>query len=145
MKNNSVKNAAVALAIALPLLTIGLLVKANEPAGLSNAPSTASGQASRVASNDTTITVAKTTARAAERTVADSKSETSITMDKRTQSCYSSTSFLLLVDLTAQRVEICDGEKGEWQQVKGYTCSSGALGSQTPTGKFRIQNRGTWF
>lgn len=140
MKNSAMKNTAVALAIALPLLTIGLLVKTNEPGYLTNTVGTASEQVAKTAPSEATASVAK----AAAKPDVAAKSET-ISMDKHAQICYSSTKFLVLDDLTAQRVGIYNGEKGKWKQVKGYACSSGALGSQTPTGKFRIQSRGTWF
>lgn len=138
MKNSAM--IAVALAIALPLLTIGLLVKTNEPVHLTNAAGTASEQAAKADPSEATVSVAK----AAAKPDVAAKCET-VSMDKHAQICYSSTKFLVLVDLTAQRVGIYNGEQGKWKLIKGYACSSGALGSQTPTGKFRIQNRGTWF
>jgi hypothetical protein len=129
MKNNTMKNTAVALAIALPLLTIGLLVNANEPTHITSVPGTASEQASEAAS-----TAAKT---------AEPKSETSINTDKCTQSRGVSANSLIPVDFTAQRAGVFSIQN--LKKCSGNVCSTEVLGSQAPTGRFRIQNRGTWF
>jgi lipoprotein-anchoring transpeptidase ErfK/SrfK len=45
------------------------------------------------------------------------------------------------VDVTAQTVEIMQGEKA----IKTMTASTGIEGKETPLGTFEIQNRGEWF
>lgn len=45
------------------------------------------------------------------------------------------------VDLAAQTVKVIRGE----EKLQEMTCSSGADGSETPTGTFYVQNRGNWF
>ncbi len=141
VKNNTVKGAAIALAIALPLLAIGVFAKVGESACTVDTMGAASEQTSKPAQSLSTVSTEKATV----KPDAASKNNASLTMDKNAQPCYSSTKFLVLVDLTAQQVGIYTGKKNAWKQVKSFVCSSGALGSQTPTGKFRIQNRGTWF
>lgn len=67
------------------------------------------------------------------------------TLDTYAQTYSSKTKYLLLVNLTRQRVGVFTGEKGNWKKVKEYLCSSGAAGYDTPTGTFTVQERGPWF
>lgn len=57
----------------------------------------------------------------------------------------SDTRFLILVDIEAQRTKVFLGEKGNWQLVKDYICSSGVPGKDTPKGTYTIASRGEWF
>jgi lipoprotein-anchoring transpeptidase ErfK/SrfK len=70
----------------------------------------------------------------------------STAMDSRAQSFGSYTNYLMLVDLTNQKVGIYRGSKGYWNLSQSYVCSSGTGGENaTPTGTYKIQGRGTWF
>lgn len=57
----------------------------------------------------------------------------------------SDTKFLLLVDIDSQRTKVFLGEKGNWQLIKDYICSSGVPGKDTPKGTYTIAYRGEWF
>lgn len=67
-------------------------------------------------------------------------------MDSRAQGYSSSSNYLILVDLSMQKVGIYTGGQGQWRLAQSYICSSGAGGNDaTPTGTFTIHSRGTWF
>lgn len=66
-------------------------------------------------------------------------------MELKAQSYGSATDYLILTDLAAQRVGIFRGSQGGWRLEQSYPCSSGASGSETPRGEFRVTGRGSWF
>ncbi|MBK1811793.1 L,D-transpeptidase family protein [Clostridium sp. YIM B02505] len=59
---------------------------------------------------------------------------------------YSSRSkFLVWVDLQNQKTNVFVGSKGDWKIIKELDCSTGAEGSETPKGIFKVSARGDWF
>lgn len=66
-------------------------------------------------------------------------------MELKAQSYASSTKYLVMTDISTQKVGIFQGEKGSWQLEKAYSCSSGAKGTETPLGEYRVTGRGSWF
>lgn len=144
----SIRNVAAALVLTIPLVA-AWFVQTGTPLRLTAAPETDTSQinSSTVGTQAADAAAAlKSVCKAIDKSIADNRTLLQkLDMSGRAQACYSSTGYLILVNLTAQRVGIFSGEKEKWQLQKYYACSSGARGSQTPTGKFRIQNRGTWF
>lgn len=61
------------------------------------------------------------------------------------QSISSNTKYLLHVDLKNQRTNIYKGSKNSWKLIKSFTCSSGIINEETPTGVYTIKERGKWF
>ncbi|WP_160680684.1 L,D-transpeptidase [Clostridium sp. C8-1-8] len=59
---------------------------------------------------------------------------------------YSSrSSFLVWVDLTNQKTNVFVGSKGNWKLIREIDCSTGAPGSDTPKGIYKVSGRGDWF
>lgn len=59
---------------------------------------------------------------------------------------YSSRSkFLVWVDLQNQKTNVFVGNKGDWKLIKELDCSTGAEGSETPKGIYKVSARGDWF
>ena len=63
----------------------------------------------------------------------------------KAQNIGSSTSWLILVDTTANKVGVFNGKKGNWNLVHYWSCSAGAPSTPTVKGYFTVGNRGTNF
>ena len=66
-------------------------------------------------------------------------------MTLKAQGYHSSTSWLILVDITQNRVGIFNGSMGNWKLQNFWLCSSGAPNSSTRVGQFTVGNKGYSF
>ena len=66
-------------------------------------------------------------------------------MTLKAQGYHSSTSWLILVDITQNRVGIFNGSMGNWKLQNFWLCSSGAPNSPTRVGQFTVGNKGYSF
>lgn len=66
-------------------------------------------------------------------------------MTIRAQGYHSSTSWLLLVDITQNRVGVFSGSTGNWRLENFWSCSSGAPNTPTRVGQFTVGNKGYSF
>ena len=57
----------------------------------------------------------------------------------------SNTSYLILVDTSANRVGIYSGSVGKWNEIQKYVCTSGAKSTPTVKGTFTVQGKGKSF
>ncbi len=55
----------------------------------------------------------------------------------------SRTKYLVWIDKSDYAVRVYTGSKGNWRQIKHFTCAIGAPGSPTPTGSYEYQYRMT--
>lgn len=62
-----------------------------------------------------------------------------------TLSIDSLTNYLIHVDLAAQKTYIYNGSTNKWNLEKTFSCSTGVIGSETPTGLYTIKEKGNWF
>jgi lipoprotein-anchoring transpeptidase ErfK/SrfK len=58
---------------------------------------------------------------------------------------YSSTKFLVWVDISTQTTNVFVGSKGKWKSVRSFISSTGSPGDETPAGTYTIKDKGTWF
>lgn len=66
-------------------------------------------------------------------------------MFQKAQQYSSATGYLLLVDRNWNRVAIYNGSYQDWYPVKEWRCTTGAAGTRTPTGSYKIGSRGYVF
>ena len=66
-------------------------------------------------------------------------------MASTAQGYSSNTNYLILVNTTIHKVSIYQGERGNWTEVKYWTCTNGAPRTPTVKGTFIVQNRGKSF
>lgn len=66
-------------------------------------------------------------------------------MALKAQSYHSSTNWLILVDITQNRVGIFNGSLGNWKLQNFWLCSSGAPNTPTRVGQFTVGNKGYSF
>lgn len=66
-------------------------------------------------------------------------------MLSKAQSYSSSTSYLVLVNTSANRLGIYQGSKGNWVEVKYWVCSTGKVSTPTPTGEYTVKAKGYSF
>ncbi|GKU27297.1 L,D-transpeptidase [Clostridium folliculivorans] len=57
----------------------------------------------------------------------------------------SDTSYLVYVNLSAQKTYVFKGKKNDWSLLKNYSCSTGIKGSETPSGVYTVKEKGDWF
>lgn len=57
----------------------------------------------------------------------------------------SSTSYFINVNLADQKTFIYKGTADKWQLIKTFSCSTGILGEETPSGSFSSKEKGEWF
>ncbi|SHI83178.1 L,D-transpeptidase catalytic domain [Clostridium cavendishii DSM 21758] len=57
----------------------------------------------------------------------------------------SNNEFLIWVDIKNQKTNIFLGKKNEWKLIKRFESATGAEGKDTPTGVFKVKDRGIWF
>ena len=57
----------------------------------------------------------------------------------------SNTSYLLNVNLDAQKTYIYKGKNDNWKLVRTCPCSTGIDGEDTPSGSFKTEEKGDWF
>lgn len=66
-------------------------------------------------------------------------------MELKAQIYNSNTGWLILVDTSANRVGVYRGYVNNWNEVKYWPCTSGAMSTPTVKGAFTVQGRGTSF
>lgn len=66
-------------------------------------------------------------------------------MSKKANGYSSSTKYLILVNSKSHKVGIYKGSKGNWSEVKYWTCTTGAAGTPTKKGTFTVGIKGTHF
>ena len=66
-------------------------------------------------------------------------------MELRANLYSSSTPYLLLVNRSRHKVYIFQGYRGNWKQIREWSCSDGAASTPTVEGTFKVQNRGYYF
>ncbi|GFP78293.1 L,D-transpeptidase [Clostridium fungisolvens] len=87
-------------------------------------------------SNSNTDSTTKTTSVAAMTINANTINSLNLTSD---------TSYLVYVNLSAQKTYVFKGKKNDWSLVKNYSCSTGIKGSETPSGVYTVKEKGDWF
>lgn len=66
-------------------------------------------------------------------------------MSKKANGYSSKTKYLILVNSKSHKVGIYKGSKGNWSEVKYWTCTTGAAGTPTKKGAFTVGIKGTHF
>ena len=66
-------------------------------------------------------------------------------MELRANLYSSSTPYLLLVNRSRHKVYIFQGYRGNWKQIREWSCGDGAASTPTVEGTFKVQNRGYYF
>ena len=66
-------------------------------------------------------------------------------LELKAQIYNSNTGWLILVDTSANRVGVYRGYVNNWNEVKYWPCTSGAMSTPTVKGAFTVQGRGTSF
>lgn len=66
-------------------------------------------------------------------------------MDKKAQEYKSSTKKLILVNKSWHKVRVYKGKKNKWKRMKNFTCTIGKSSTPTPSGTYRIGNKGRYF
>ncbi|GFZ34317.1 hypothetical protein CSC2_48430 [Clostridium zeae] len=87
-------------------------------------------------SNSSTDSTTKTTSVAAMTINSNTINSLNLTSD---------TSYLVYVNLSAQKTYVFKGKKNDWSLVKNYSCSTGIKGSETPSGVYTVKEKGDWF
>ncbi len=66
-------------------------------------------------------------------------------MAKKANGYASNTKYLILVNCKAHKVGIYKGSKGNWKQIKLWSCTNGASSTPTVKGSFTVQGKGLHF
>ena len=66
-------------------------------------------------------------------------------MELRANLYSSATPYLLLVNRSRHKVYIFQGYRGNWKQIREWSCGDGAASTPTVEGTFKVQNRGYYF
>ena len=66
-------------------------------------------------------------------------------MSKKANGYASSTKYLILINSKSHKVGIYKGSKGNWSEVKYWTCTTGAPSTPTKKGVFTVGSKGTHF
>ncbi len=66
-------------------------------------------------------------------------------MAKKANGYASNTKYLILVNCKAHKVGIYKGSKGNWKQVKLWSCTNGAASTPTVKGTYTVQGKGLHF
>lgn len=69
----------------------------------------------------------------------------SAAMTKKANKYSSSTRYLILINSKAHKVGIYKGSKGNWSEVKYWSCTTGAPGTPTKKGVFSVKGKGLHF
>lgn len=72
-----------------------------------------------------------------------SNSNTAVCINGKTLK--SATNFLIYVDTNNQKTNVFSNTNGQWNLSKSISCSTGKSGSETPSGTYKVNYRGTWF
>ena len=66
-------------------------------------------------------------------------------MAKKANGYASNTKYLILVNCKAHKVGIYKGSKGNWKQIKLWSCTNGAASTPTVKGSYTVQGKGLHF